>query len=540
MVIVLTSQFHSFKNNFKKAINKGLPMDLRLFLFLLVLVLTMLIGVIAILFVSGTFSAGLSQSEKLVQNDLNYLSNSISEQFGLISQHAVEFSKSLSSRIETQLQENGYTTFDLQEHPELLKGLLSLEFESTLSSVLRSNSSGGFIVLDATINPALANAENYKAGLYIKNMEPNIINSSSPNIHILRGHPRIARINSLPLHAQWDMEFNIMDAIYYHRPLQKAKDLVGEGSLSEFYYWTPPFIMPGTSEEVMLCSVPLIDSNGNVFGVCGLEISGMLFKLSYMPNNSIYNSSFSMLFLPEDGNIHTNRAFIAGGYSIRSSSKGLDNLKIIKSKKFFFSYQADEENSFLGLHTPIKMYPEGSAFSDDQWMVGIMIHKEDIVKSIFRLNFILSSLLILLLTAGIILSFFLSRKYIRPIFHGFDIIKSKKIHEHGNVKIPEINDLIEFLSTNENILEEANREQIPIPLLEEFVNNTKDLSPAERDVFYLYVQGYTAKEIANILSLSINTIKTHNKRIYMKLNVGSRKELLLYINMLKDIGREFQ
>lgn len=247
-----------------------------------------------------------------------------------------------------------------------------------------------------------------------------------------------------------------------------------------------------------------------------------------------------MLFLPEDGNIHTNRAFIAGGYSIRSSSKGLDNLKIIKSKKFFFSYQADEENSFLGLHTPIKMYPEGSAFSDDQWMVGIMIHKEDIVKSIFRLNFILSSLLILLLTAGIILSFFLSRKYIRPIFHGFDIIKSKKIHEHGNVKIPEINDLIEFLSTNENILEEANREQIPMPLLEEFVNNTKDLSPAERDVFNLYVQGYTAKEIANILSLSINTIKTHNKRIYMKLNVGSRKELLLYINMLKDIGREFQ
>ena len=79
-----------------------------------------------------------------------------------------------------------------------------------------------------------------------------------------------------------------------------------------------------------------------------------------------------------------------------------------------------------------------------------------------------------------------------------------------------------------------------MPLLEEFVNNTKDLSPAERDVFNLYVQGYTAKEIANILSLSINTIKTHNKRIYMKLNVGSRKELLLYINMLKDIGREFQ
>lgn len=515
-------------------------MDLRLFLFLVVLVLTMLIGVVAILFVSGTFSAGLSQSEKLVQNDLDYLSNGMSEQFGFLSQHVVEFSKSLSSRIEAQLEEKGYTTSNLQEHPDLLKEILFMEFERALSRVLRSNSSGGFIILDATINPALANAENYRAGLYIKNMEPNIVSSSSPNIHILRGHPSIARMNSLPLHAQWDMEFDIRGASYYERPMQMARDLGNDHSLSELYYWTPPFIMPGTSEEVMLCSVPLIDSNGNVFGVCGLEISGMLFKLTYSPNNNTYNRSFSMLFLPEDGAIHTNKSMIAGGYSMRSSSKDLVSLRIIKNKKSFYSYQAGEENSFLGFHTPMKMYPEDSAFRDEQWMIGIMIPKEDVVKSISRINLLLSSLLILLLTLGIILSFFLSRKYIRPIFQGFNIIKSKKIHEHPNVKIPEINDLIEFLSTHDSTMQETNGDQIPLTLLEEFVNNTNNLSPAERDVFDLYVQGHTAKEIASILSLSINTIKTHNKRIYMKLNVGSRKELLLYINMLKDIGQEFQ
>ena len=50
----------------------------------------------------------------------------------------------------------------------------------------------------------------------------------------------------------------------------------------------------------------------------------------------------------------------------------------------------------------------------------------------------------------------------------------------------------------------------------------------------------TAKEIASILCLSINTIKTHNKRIYAKLNVNSREELLLYINMLKEAGKELK
>ncbi|HHW98320.1 MAG TPA: helix-turn-helix transcriptional regulator, partial [Firmicutes bacterium] len=60
------------------------------------------------------------------------------------------------------------------------------------------------------------------------------------------------------------------------------------------------------------------------------------------------------------------------------------------------------------------------------------------------------------------------------------------------------------------------------------------LSPAEKAVFDLYVEGYKAKEIAAILCLSINTIKTHNRRIYMKLNVSSRKELMVYVNMMKE------
>ncbi|NLB55923.1 MAG: helix-turn-helix transcriptional regulator, partial [Lentisphaerae bacterium] len=51
-----------------------------------------------------------------------------------------------------------------------------------------------------------------------------------------------------------------------------------------------------------------------------------------------------------------------------------------------------------------------------------------------------------------------------------------------------------------------------------------------------YMEGHTANEITKILFLSINTIKTHNRRIYMKLQVNSRKELMVYVNMMKEIG----
>lgn len=71
-------------------------------------------------------------------------------------------------------------------------------------------------------------------------------------------------------------------------------------------------------------------------------------------------------------------------------------------------------------------------------------------------------------------------------------------------------------------------------LFQDFVRNIDTLSMAERAVFDLYMEGHTAKEIADILCLSINTIKTHNRRIYMKLNVSSRKELMVYIQMMEE------
>ncbi len=101
--------------------------------------------------------------------------------------------------------------------------------------------------------------------------------------------------------------------------------------------------------------------------------------------------------------------------------------------------------------------------------------------------------------------------------------------------------MIKYLSEhNQELSERAQQENLSINLLDEFLAKIKELSPAERAVFDLYVEGHTAKEAAEKLCLSINTIKTHNKKIYMKLNVASRDELLLYISMLKEIGAEIE
>jgi DNA-binding CsgD family transcriptional regulator len=152
---------------------------------------------------------------------------------------------------------------------------------------------------------------------------------------------------------------------------------------------------------------------------------------------------------------------------------------------------------------------------------------------------LLISLLIILVIAGIIASLLISRKFLQPISKGLELIKSEDLSEAPRTNVPEIDDLIEFLANrNQALYQRAKQKNLSFTLLDEFARNIETLSPSERSVYDLYAQGLTAKEIAETLYLSINTIKTHSKHIYSKLNITSRAELLLYVNLLKEIEKQ--
>ncbi|MFA5524071.1 MAG: LuxR C-terminal-related transcriptional regulator [Tissierellales bacterium] len=527
------------KQKIQRSAEFGIPMGQKLFLFLVVLVLTIILGVVGILMITGSLTAGLKESEQLVENELIHASEEITQQYGQLSTQAINFSKGLSRSIEKKANDLGISLSSLHEYPDMLEEIVSNELEQTLLTLQISKSSGVFFILNATINPNLVNANNSKAGLYIKNMEPNIINSSSPTITVLRGFPSISRNNSLPLNAQWKMEFDTNDASYYFEPMVEAN--LNKGlPLSRLYYWSNSFVFPDTSEKIMLCSVPLIDSKGNVFGVSGLEVSSMLFKLSHAPNNREFPRLFSVLSPTSDEHIFLDKSMIAGSLSTRIVSKENSSLNIVKNKNSLYSYWQSKDNLYWGTHITIKLYPEDSIFHDGNWIVALMMPDEDIITSIARINLLLFSLLVLLFVLGVFASFILSKRFVKPISEGLNILKSSDLSEAPKTKVPEIDDLIDFLSnSNGESSENTGSDSFSLSLLNEFIENTKKLSPAERSVFNLYVQGHTAKEIAAILYISINTVKTHNKRIYSKLNVSSRNELLLYINMLREVGKEF-
>jgi len=67
-----------------------------------------------------------------------------------------------------------------------------------------------------------------------------------------------------------------------------------------------------------------------------------------------------------------------------------------------------------------------------------------------------------------------------------------------------------------------------------FAAQRVSLTPTERIIYNSYLNGKSTKEIMAELDIKENTLKYHNKNIYSKLGVSSRKQLVMIASALKE------
>lgn len=72
----------------------------------------------------------------------------------------------------------------------------------------------------------------------------------------------------------------------------------------------------------------------------------------------------------------------------------------------------------------------------------------------------------------------------------------------------------------------AQASEVSPEALEYFTRGLSSLTPTERLIFDAYVGGKHTKEILEELNIKENTLKFHNKNLYGKLGVASRRQLL--------------
>jgi len=74
-------------------------------------------------------------------------------------------------------------------------------------------------------------------------------------------------------------------------------------------------------------------------------------------------------------------------------------------------------------------------------------------------------------------------------------------------------------------------------LFNDFSSRFKTLSAAELRIMKFYIEGYDIPQVPDLAFVSIHTVKKHNRSIYQKLELSSRDELMLYIELFRRCNR---
>jgi len=528
------------------------PVSIRIrfmgFIFLLISILFLL--VIMMLYLTGTLTAGQKESGEYFAQSLRHTKADIELDFGRTSMQAIDLSETVSSSVEDYLSDYDMQPSDLYAHPEILEELLDDQFERLLFSLEKSGTSGAFIILDATVNPSLENASMSRSALYVRNMEPNAVSAGTPNMTMLHGFPDIARQREYSLNSIWSMEFDLTMMPEYEEIRDAAQ---GESTLSRLYLWSESRPLLGSNEDIMLCIVPLIDQDGQFFGVCGFEVSGMLFKLRYSPDTTAYKRVTSLICPVEGDNFLMVGKSLCGGddNSIRTiltdtqsdpaktAMKAVKNALSIHIYRFAFQDQAVTEalrnRYFVGLHESVTLLPSDSVFKDRTFSLMLLMPESEYSTMLSKNNVKIVSLCALFILAGVLMAVLMSRKFAAPILKDLNKLAIDGDSEDEDpMKTPEIMAILDQIRLRHP---RKNVSDAPDELFDDFLAKIRHLTPTEKQIVLRFLEDKSTQDILSEMFISASTLKTHNSHIYAKLDVVSRDELQLYFRLLEKTGR---
>lgn len=525
----------------------------RLILFFIFISVFLILSFTLLLTLVGITGSEEHAVESYIDNELTRISHAVSEDFGRISVEGIQLAEEIIDISEDFFREEHISAGSIDEHHELIEPLLEKQMQTMVSHAENLSCGGVFIMLDT----AVSRKENARSGIFIKKTQPTSTRAVGVKLHYLRGPADIARDNKIELLGQWKMEYDIAGQDFFTQIMDVAKantDL----SLSRLFFWTGRVTLKDNSEAGFLLCVPLKSEDGCVFGICGIEVSDRMFKSLYSPEAGVYENVFAIATPSDESGLLTSRGIIAGNYYL-TRNRLTEDLTSADSKDVFERHVSPAGN-YAGKSISIRLYPNGSPYKTENWSVAVLMPETLLESAVKGSSSYFIWIVVALLVISLAASILISRRYLKPVTEAFDSIRSYSYAEQS-VAYLEISDLFEFLAQKDREYEEeiqridkekqeakANFDRVQTWIarlgsermpeidndsFELFLQCLHTLTPKERSIFDMYLEGKSAKEIMAIANINQNTLKYHNKNIYSKLGVSSRKQLLEFAALMK-------
>ena len=530
---------------------------------MLLLVLVLIFTLLCSLFLIGRFTSTKKELSRSLSLQMEVFSEDMTSYWDKLAAMNITLSSGITTIVDNYLEKEGITFSEMADDQSAISSLEVSVLDPLCQYLRQTSCSGAFILFDTTVNNHLSEAPYSKSGLYIQKSNFNV---SDPNLLLYRGIAKVGKDHKIMPHRKWRQEFTTTLFPDYEK-IQENATLPLESTC----YITDLETLPGTSEPVVLVTVPLLGKDDTYYGLCGFEVSQSYFKAEHAQSS---NLKHMVCFLTPD-NLSENPSSISSEKSLQTGIRngyyftlhGDFSVKDFGNGLLFFS---NGEEDYIGMGNELTLTQRNNPF-----FAAVMVPKSDYDHSLQRYWIQTILLILLILFFAIVSCIHFSRRFLAPILKGLEQIREDKASRSPS-HIPEIDDLLDFLSekdeeTEQTILqlqaamaesrdalaslsvEQNTLQQQYDAMQEELSRLTKDkkkevdpdeyqhfldcldtLTAKENFILELYTQGKSSKEILSIANITENTLKYHNRNIYSKLGVKSRKQLLMYMTLMKQ------
>ncbi len=456
--------------------------------------------------------------------------------------HAISFSEQLETGLQDYLTEQNLTFEQLKKNAAALSALQKKLYDTVYLNMQLAPSSGAFYILDTTVN-SRSEVPLFN-GIYLKYI--NLCSESTVNneITLYRGSFSTAKEHDVTFHSGWsnEMRTDFFDAC----------DSAFAGGAH--YILSPTVEIPDTWERARYVYVPIRDPKDHIIGVCGFEINDMYFQLSKKVSDDELGQLVGALLDEEQGTytgqFNSNRYNPTGSGSVTITEKGGNAV---------FDFGTER---CIGRTRAV-------CLGDSAFTAALMIPEAQFDAFERRGQMQTAGIILAVVLIMFAYCLFMSKKYVAPILRKIEQIRYSE-DSGEQLRILEFDDLFAYVEEKVSVheeqlknleaakiaaeeeasrareayekaleeyelakkeilhLSEESRNEIVLEDYEYFICNLGTLTPQETRIYELYAQGKTTAEIAAIIGIKENTMKYHNKNIYSKLGVTSRKQFLRF------------
>ena len=513
----------------------------RLFLYMGALAVLLLAALFVALLLLGQLKSPRAETEKALTFQMGAFRSDMASLWRNVSVMGIHLSEDMTALIEEQTSDFSSLNGDVDAVGALQEAML----EPLCQYVRQTDCSGAFILLAASLSsdPAVDS----HAGLYVQRSNAE---HTTSDLLLYRGMADIGRQHRVMPHRKWAQEFCPADFPGLADQLEAASAPIERACRT-----TELLTLPGTTEQAILLSVPMVGADGRVYGLCGFSVNQTYFSAHHAQPSAVSSLACVLSDAAEGLDIQKGLlTYPAGGFCFVP-----DELLAEKSLRGGLSAFVGTELSFVGISEPFTVAAGDEAPHD----LTVLIPKSDYDRALLKSRLEATGVLMLLLFFAVSCCLFYTRRYLRPILRDIERLKdesggtqmtfdelqpvSARLRSHEQTITVLETEKLDLQGQVEHMQSQVvdTQEQLDDSLAEirrlaylgkkeldpadyqKFLEGYAKLSSKELEICAALAKGLSARQCAEQTGNALSTIDTYRKRVYGKTNIHRVRQLRL-------------